>query len=238
MTGDLQLYACELFGTALLVTMGLGVVAGISLRRSAFHGAGALVAALGWGAAMTTVAVVVGPVSGAHVNPAFTLGFWVAGKIDGSLVPGYLVAQVLGAAVGAVLVWALYKDHLDAEEDADVVRGVFVTGPSMANAWRNVLAEAVATFCLMVLVLGLGNSDPVNGVTFTYVYISLSGGVMAFGGLTGYAINPARDLVPRILHALLPIRGKGGSDWRYAWVPVVGPCLGAVLAALVFRGLF
>lgn len=238
MSVPMRIYLSELFGTALLVLMGLSVVANISLKKSGFHGAGGVAAALGWGAAMTTAAVIVGPISGAHCNPAFTIGFWIAGKVETALVPGYIISQIAGAFLGAIIVWYLFKDHLDAEENAEVKLGVFVTGPSIRNPIRNMMAEVVATFCLMILVLSLGHSKPVNGISFLYVYISLSGGVMAFAGLTGYAINPVRDLMPRIVHAIFPIQNKGGSDWEYAWVPIVGPCLGAVLAALLHNALF
>ncbi|MDR0959866.1 MAG: aquaporin family protein [Propionibacteriaceae bacterium] len=235
---DLQLYLCEFFGTAMLVGMGLSVVASISLRKSGFHGSGGLMAALGWGSAMTAVAVIVGPFSGAHVNPAFTLGFWMTGNIEGRLVPGYLVAQLLGASFGALIMWFLFKDHLDQEGDAGAILGAFATGPSIRNPIRNVASELVATYCLMILVLSLGHSQPAGGVQFIYVWVALSGGVMAFAGLTGYAINPARDLMPRLLHMVLPIKGKGSSDWSYAWVPIVGPFLGAALAALTHIALF
>lgn len=233
-----SLYLAEFVGTALLITLGLSVVAGISLRSSAFYGAGGGVAALGWGAAMTSAAIIVAPISGAHCNPAFTLGFFLAGRFPAEQIPGYILSQAAGAFCGALLVWALYRDHLDSEDSPQSKLGVFATAPAIRGALNNVLAEATATFTLMLTVLSFPHSAPGNGVGFLYLFIALSGGVMAFAGLTGYAINPARDLMPRLIHALLPIRGKGGSDWHYAWVPIIGPLLGAALAALCYRALF
>ncbi|WP_392440167.1 MIP/aquaporin family protein [Edwardsiella piscicida] len=232
------LYLAEFIGTALLVTLGLSVVAAISLRSSAFYGAGGGVAALGWGAAMTSAAIIVAPISGAHCNPAFTLGFFLAGRFPAEQIPGYILAQAGGAFCGALLVWVLYREHLDSEENPRSKLGVFATAPAIRGGLKNTLAEATATFILMLTVLSFPHSLPANGVAFLYLFIALSGGVMAFAGLTGYAINPARDLMPRLIHTLLPIRGKGSSDWRYAWVPIVGPLLGAALAALCYRALF
>lgn len=238
MITHLQLYLAELFGTALLITLGLSVVANISLHKSNFYGAGGGVAALGWGAAMTSVAIIVAPISGAHCNPAFTIGFYLANKISLDLVPGYIIAQMMGAFIGASIVWFLYKDHLDQEESQAAKLGVFTTNPSIYSPLRNIATEAVATFSLMITVLSFGHSEPGQGISFIYLFIALSGGVMAFGGLTGYAINPARDVIPRIIHSLLPIKGKGSSNWRYAWIPIVGPILGASLAASLYQIMF
>lgn len=234
----LQLYIAEFFGTTFLVTQGLSVVASISLSRSMFYGAGGGVAAMGWGAAMTSSAIIVAPVSGAHCNPAFSIGFFIARRLPLSLLPGYIIAQILGATLAAVIVWFLYKDHLDLEESQAAKLAVFSTHPAIYSPVRNIASEAVATFALMITVLGFSHSTPANGVAFIYLFIALSGGVMAFAGLTGYAINPARDMMPRIIHSLLPIKHKGNSNWRYAWIPVIGPIAGASLAALVYQGLF
>lgn len=238
MLTHLQLYFAELFGTAFLVTLGLSVIASISLSKSIFYGAGGGVAAMGWGAAMVSTVVIVGPVSGAHCNPAFTIGFYLANRITLDLVPGYIISQIIGAFIGAVIVWFLYKDHLDQEESQTAKLGVFTTNPAIYSPIRNIAAEAVATFTLMITVLSFGHSSPANGVPFLFLFIALSGGIMAFAGLTGYAINPARDAIPRIIHSLFPIKGKGGSNWRYAWIPIVGPILGASLAAGVYQLMF
>lgn len=238
MPAHMSIYIAEVFGTAMLMILGLGVCANISLRRSGCHGGGALMAAIGWGMSMTAVAVMIAPVSGAHCNPAVTIGFWLAGKVDTALVPGYFISEIIGAFIGAVVVWVIYKDHLDEEENPAAKLGVFATGPSLRNPFRNMLAETVATFALMITLLSLGHIQPANGVALFFVFIAVAGGVMSFGGLTGYAINPVRDFLPRLAHAILPIKGKGTSDWGYAWVPVVGPIFGAILAAYLYRVIF
>lgn len=234
----LNLYIAELTGTAIFMVLGLGVCANISLSKSGMCGAGGIVAALGWGVSMVTVAVCFGPVSGAHCNPAVTIGFWAAGSLSGKLVPGYILSQCVGAAIGALIVWQLYKDHLDAEGNPDVTLGVFATGPSICNSMRNCMSEAAATFCLMFVLLSLGHQEPANGVAMFFVFCGVAGGVMSFGGLTGYAINPARDLMPRLVYSLVPIKNKGGANWRYAWIPVVGPLTGAFLAAVLYKVIF
>lgn len=234
----INLYLAELVGTAIFMVLGLGVCANIFLKKSGMCGSGGVTAALGWGLSMVSVAVCFGPVSGAHCNPAVTLGFWAAGNLDTALVPGYILAQCAGAFIGALIVWQLYKDHLDADPSAVTKLGVFATSPSIANPFRNFLAEAAATFCLMFILLSLNHQEPAGGVAMFFVFCGVAGGVMSFGGLTGYAINPARDLMPRLVHALVPIKGKGDSNWSYAWVPIVGPSVGAVAAALLHRAIF
>ena len=153
-------------------------------------------------------------------------------------ISGYFIAQFLGAYVGGILVWLVWKDHLDEEPEAGAKLGVFATAPSIRNPWRNCLAEATATFSLMFILLSLSHLQPAGGVAMFFVFAGVAGGVMAFAGLTGYAINPARDFAPRLVHAMLPIRGKGGSDWGYAWVPIVGPMLGGAAAGLLYNVLF
>ncbi len=236
--GNFQLYLGELVGTAFFMVLGLSVCANVSLKKSGMGGSGGIVAACGWGLSMVAVAVCFGPLTGAHCNPAVTIGFWLGGSLDTSLVIGYIVSQCIGAAIGALIVWQLWKDHLDAEPDPANKLGVFATGPSIPNAFRNCLSEAVATFSLMFVLLSLNHQQPAGGVAMFFVFAGVAGGVMAYGGLTGYAINPARDLMPRIIHAIVPIEGKGDSNWKYAWVPVVGPIIGAVIAALLHNALF
>lgn len=235
---NFNLYLGEFVGTAFFMLLGLSVCANIFLKRSGMAGSGGVVAACGWGLSMVTVAAIFGPLTGAHCNPAVTVGFWAAGAFAGNLVPGYIISQCLGAAVGALLVWLVWKDHLDEEPDSGNKLGIFATGPSIANPFRNCLSEIIATFSLMFLLLSLSHQAPANGVAMFFVFAGVAGGVMAYGGLTGYAINPARDLMPRLIHAIVPIKGKGGSNWQYAWVPVVGPFIGAVLAALLYRAIF
>ena len=232
-------FLAELVGTALLLLLGDAVVANVVLRRTKGEGSGWLVITWGWGMAVFVGVFVAARYSGAHLNPAVTLGLAVAGKFDWALVPGYLAAQMLGAALGAFLVWVQYYPHWAATEDEDAKLAVFCTGPAIRRTAANFLSEVIATFVLVLGVLylaapevGLGALDalPVGLLVFV---IGLS-----LGGTTGYAINPARDLAPRIMHAILPIPGgKRDSDWGYAWIPVVAPLVGGVLAALLFLAL-
>lgn len=228
----------EFLGTALLILLGDGVVANVVLKGTKGHGAGWIVVTFGWAMAVFVGVVAAAKVSDAHLNPAVTLGLAAAGKLDTSLLPTYIIAQMLGAAVGAMLVWLLYKSHFDMTEDSDSKLGVFCTAPAVRSPVLNLLSEVVGTFVLVFAALritspagGLGSIDALP-IAFVVLAVGLS-----LGGTTGYAINPARDLAPRIMHALLPIPGKRDSDWSYAWIPVVGPLAGAVLAAFVFRAM-
>ncbi len=226
----------ELVGTALLILLGDGVVANVVLRRTKGEGSGWIVITWGWAMAVFVGVFVAGRYSGAHLNPAVTVGLAVSHKLAWSEVPLYLSAQMIGAALGAFLVWLQYRPHFGVTEDRDLKLGVFCTGPAIRNAPSNLISEVIGTFVLVLGVLflaqpevGLGALDALP-VGLLVLVIGLS-----LGGTTGYAINPARDLAPRIIHALLPIPGgKRDSDWSYAWIPVLGPLLGAVVAALVF----
>jgi glycerol uptake facilitator protein len=224
----------ELIGTAILIVLGDGVVANVALERSYGKGSGWMVISAGWAAAVFVAVYSVAGVSGAHLNPAVTLALALEGKFAWGGVPGYVAAQMIGAFVGAALVWLAYRQHFDATGDAATQRGVLCTGPAIRNLSQNFVTEAIATLVFVLGVLhivapaaSLGALDalPVAGLVLA---IGLS-----LGGPTGYAINPARDLGPRLAHALLPIRGKGSSDWGYAWVPIAGPLAGAALAAMV-----
>lgn len=228
----------ELLGTAILIVLGDGVVANVALERTHGRGSGWMVITAGWAAAVFVAVYSVAGVSGAHLNPAVTLALALEGEFAWASVPGYVAGQFAGAFVGAVLVWLAYRDHFDATADAASKRGVLCTGPAIRNPAQNFVTEAIATFVFLLGVLhiaaptaSLGALDalPVAGLVLA---IGLS-----LGGPTGYAINPARDLGPRVAHALLPIRGKGPSDWGYAWVPVAGPLAGAALAAVVHGSL-
>ncbi|MBF5081653.1 MIP/aquaporin family protein [Quadrisphaera sp. INWT6] len=233
-----SVFFSEVFGTALLVLFGVGVVANVTLARTKGRGADWLLVSFGWGLAVF-VGVFAAWRSGGHLNPAVTLGLLASGASEyapdvpvtfGSTVT-YLVAEVVGAVIGAVLAWLVYRKHYDAEEDGAVVLGTFSTGPEIRSYGWNLVTEVIATFTLVYVVIQFGNTPtevgPLN-VALLVVAIGAS-----LGGPTGYAINPARDLGPRIAHALLPIRHKGSSDWGYAWVPVAGPVIGGVLAGLV-----
>ena len=227
----------EFLGTMLLILLGDGVVANVVLKGTKGHGSGWIVITFGWAMAVFVGVVTAAKASGAHLNPAVTIGLAAAGTFkDVHLLPTYLVAQMLGAAAGATLVWLLYYSHFDQTDDSDAKLGVFCTGPAVRSPLLNLLSEIVGTFVLVFAALmitspsgGLGSLDALP-IALVVLAIGLS-----LGGTTGYAINPARDLAPRIMHALLPIPGKRGSDWSYAWIPVVGPIVGAVLAALVFQ---
>lgn len=229
----------EFLGTMIMILLGCGVVACVSLKKSKGEGGGWIVVTLAWGLAVMCGVLVAGPFTGAHLNPAVTAGLALAGKFPWAFVVPYIIAQIAGAFCGASLVYVFYKDHFDVTEDADTKLGVFSTIPAIRNHARNLISEIVGTFVLILVILfigdksnaaevGLGSIGAIP-VALLVVVIGLS-----LGGTTGYAINPARDLGPRLAHAFLPIKGKGKSQWSYSWVPIVGPILGAALAAVVY----
>ena len=242
----MQQYLFEFIGTLVLVLLGDGVCAATSLNHSKAKGAGWVVIALGWGFAVMMGVLVAGPVSGAHLNPVVSLGLALAGTFPWASVPGYVIAQMLGGFVGAVLVWVFYKDHYKATADQpDTILGTFCTMPAIANTWRNFLCEVIATCLLVFVILALGtngNAFSVAGVNATTGSIGslpvtcliMSIG-MSLGGATGYAINPARDLGPRLMYALLPLGKKDSANWDYAWIPVVAPILGALAAVGLYK---
>ncbi|MBP0457270.1 MIP/aquaporin family protein [Streptomyces montanisoli] len=252
---NLDIFVGETSGTAMLILLGGGVVAGVVLKRSKAFGAGWVAISLGWGFAVMVGAYLSAPKSAASLNPAVTLGLAIQGGIKWSDVPLYIGSEILGAMIGAFLVWVAYLGQFSAfltdpqvlaqqpaEEglvdqksapNAGPVLGVFSTGPEVRNYWQNLLTEIIATFVLVIAILTQGlnqNGDglgPIGILITSFVVVAIG---LSLGGPTGYAINPARDLGPRIVHALLPLRNKGGSDWSYAWVPVLGPLAGAALA--------
>ncbi len=227
-------YAAEFFGTAMLIILGTGVVANVTLSKSGMKGAGPIMIAIAWGLAVMLPAFIFGRTSGAHFNPALTLAFAIDGSISWDVVPGYLVAQFLGAFCGACIVYLMFKDHFDAEDDAEKKRGVFTTAPSIRNIGRNLFSEAVATFILVFTLKAIPGHDLVDGMGSFLVFAIIMGLGMSLGGLTGYALNPARDWGPRLAHTVLPIKGKTHSDWKYAIVPLVGPIVGAICAVLLY----
>ncbi len=231
-------FFAEFLGTAIIIVFGGGVVANVLLTKTKGNNSGWIVITFGWAAGVFTGVSIAAPHSGAHLNPAVTLALVLTDKFSLSLVPLYITAQMMGAMTGALLVWLAYKKHFDATDDADLKLAVFCTSPNIRSLWYNVLTETIATFILAIAVLDMAKPEvglgSLNALPVSLVVLGLG---LSMGGPTGYAINPARDLGPRLIHALLPIPFKGGSDWKYSWVPIVGPALGAILAALVFIGL-
>lgn len=220
----------EFIGTAILILFGAGVCANVSLKKTLGNGAGWGVIAFGWGFAVFVAAFISAPYSGAHLNPAVTIGLALAGSFEGSVV-GYIVAQILGAILGASLVFLMYKPHFDAEENPDAKKGVFCTGPAIRAYFYNFISEVIGTFILVFGILMVRGAEIAGPLPVSLLIVAIG---MSLGGTTGYAINPARDLGPRIAHAILPIKGKRDSDWGYSWIPVLGPSVGAVLAAGLF----
>ena len=232
-------FVSELVGTALLALLGCGVVANIALSKAKGLNSGFLMVNLGWGLAVYA-GVIVAYASGAHLNPAVTVGLVASGATEfGAGVPVtvvstlfYIAAQLIGAFLGAVLAWLAYKQHFDDEPDAATKLGVFATAPAIRSYGWNLLTESIATFVLVFVVIGFGRHPAGGGLAalgalpVALLVVAIG---MSLGGPTGYAINPARDLGPRVAHFLLPIKGKGASDWSYAWVPIVGPLIGGII---------
>ncbi|MGL6063492.1 MAG: MIP/aquaporin family protein [Fusobacteriaceae bacterium] len=249
----MNVYTGEFVGTTLLILLGNGVVAGCLLPKSKSENAGWMVISAAWGFAVMIGAYVTGWVSGAHLNPALTVGLASIGSISWSLVPGYILAQIGGAMLGQLLVVLAYKLHYDLSEDKELLLATFSTSPAIRNYKWNFVTEVIGTGMLVFGLLGIGHGNN-TATTFIGEAGKFSGNIgilgpllagllvwgigLSLGGPTGYAINPARDLGPRIMHALLPLKNKGGSDWSYAWIPVIGPVVGGVIGALLFKVLF
>ncbi len=228
----------ETIGTALLILLGDGVVAAVLLNHSKAQNSGWIVITFGWGFGVMAGAYAVGQFTGAHLNPAVTVGVWIQGGIDGGEVIKYFIGEFLGAMIGAGLVFLAYFQHFGETEDAGLKLAVFSTGPAIRNTMWNLITEIIGTMVLLVGILAI--TDPGNkgnnlsGLSTLLVAFLVVGIGLSLGGPTGYAINPARDLGPRIMHAILPIPGKGPSDWGYSWIPVVGPLLGGALGGLIY----
>jgi glycerol uptake facilitator protein len=236
----LSIFGAEVIGTALLILLGNGVVACVLLNLSKGQNAGWIVITFGWGMGVMVAAFAVGQFSGAHLNPAVTIGFWVAGTIDGSDVPAYLAGEFVGAFIGAILVWLSYLDHWRETEDPGLKLACFSTAPAIRNPLSNMITEIIGTFVLVFGILAFFNNQATadTGLGPLIVGLLVLAIGLSLGGPTGYAINPARDLGPRIIHAILPIPGKGSSDWGYSWIPVAGPIVGGIIAALAYKLFF
>ena len=238
-----SIIVAEILGTMFLILLGNGVVANVVLKDTKGNNSGWIVITTGWALAVFVGVIVAGPYSGAHLNPAITIGLAVAGKLSWALVPEYLIGEMIGAMIGATLVWLVYKDHFKVTDDDGGKLACFSTGPAIRKVSSNLISEIIGTFTLMFVVfyiagpsieiavdtgakVGLGSMGALP-VAFLVWVIGLS-----LGGTTGYAINPARDLGPRIMHSILPV--KGTSDWSYAWIPIVGPLIGTCIAALLY----
>jgi len=231
-------YLAEFFGTMLLIVLGDGVVAAVILKRSKGENAGWLTIVVGWGLAVTLSVYAVGSFSGAHLNPAITLALAMKGDFQWSRVPGYILAQMGGAFAGAILVWLQYLPHWKATPDPETKLAVFCTAPAIRNIFFNLLSEVIAAMVLLIALLFIGANHFADGLNPLVIGILIISIGLSLGGTTGYALNPARDFAPRLAHFILPIPGKGSSDWSYAWIPIVGPILGGMLGVLVFELLF
>jgi glycerol uptake facilitator protein len=228
----------EIIGTGLLIILGDGVVAAVLLARSKAENSGWIVITFGWGFAVMAGIYAIGQFSGAHLNPAVTLGLWINGNIDFGDAIQYWIGEFVGAMAGAAIVLASYWQHFQQTEDPGLKLAVFCTGPAIRNPFWNMVTEIVGTFVLMLGVLSFtdgGNkalgTTGLAGLLIAFLVVGIG---LSLGGPTGYAINPARDLGPRIIHAVLPVPGKGGSDWGYSWIPVAGPLVGAAIGALLY----
>jgi glycerol uptake facilitator protein len=232
----LSIFGAEVIGTAILIVLGNGVVAGVLLNHSKAQNAGWIVITFGWGMGVMLAVFAVGQFSGAHLNPAVTLGFAFQGSTEWGDVPEYLGGEFVGAFIGATLVWLAYLPHWGATEDPGLKLAAYSTAPAIRNTPANLICEIIGTFVLVFGVLAIFADEATAATGLGGLLVGLLVFVigLSLGGPTGYAINPARDLGPRIMHAILPIAGKGPSDWGYAWIPVVGPIIGGVLGALAF----
>jgi glycerol uptake facilitator protein len=231
-------YFAEFFGTLLLILLGDGVVASVVLKKTKSESAGWLTIVLGWGLAVTIAIYAVGNISGAHLNPAVTLAMAFNGSFPPDQVFGYIVAQFAGAFMGSILVWLHYLPHWRETPDADLKRAVFCTAPAIRNTISNLVSEIIATALLVLAILFVGANEFTQGLNPLVIGLLIVSIGLSLGGTTGFAINPARDLGPRMAHFILPIHGKGNSDWSYAWIPVAGPIIGGLFGAWIYNLIF
>lgn len=232
----MNIFTSELVGTAILILLGNGVVANVVLNKTKGNNSGWIVITFGWAMAVFIGVFISSKTSGGHINPAITIALACLGKVALSSVPAYIGGQLSGAMLGSLLVWLSYKQHYTATDDTAAKLATFSTGPAIRNTFHNLITEAIGTFVLVFAVLFItapaSSLGALDALPAAFIVLAIG---LSLGGATGYAINPARDLGPRIMHALLPIGKKGSSDWAYSWIPVVGPIIGAVLAAMIFK---
>jgi glycerol uptake facilitator protein len=231
----MSIFLSEFLGTAVLLSLGNGVVANVVLNKTKGHNGGWIVIAFGWAIAVFVGVFISAKSSGAHLNPAVTIAFAYLHKISWNVVPQYLAGQLLGAMAGSVIVWLTYLQHFKVTENAESLLAVFATSPAINSSPHNFLTEFLGTFVFILSVLFIASpSNSLGSLDALPVALLVLGIGLSFGGPTGYAINPVRDLGPRIMHQLLPLTHKGSSEWKYAWVPVAGPLAGGLLAAIIF----
>lgn len=228
----------ELIGTMILIIFGCGVVGGVLLNKSKAQDSGWIVITFGWGLGVAIAVYAVGNISGAHLNPAVTLALAATGTFPWADVPGYIAAQFAGAIIGATIVFFHYLPHWKATDDAGLKLAVFSNSPAISNVWANLTSEIIGTFILVLAILAIGANEFTQGLNPLIIGLLIVAIGISLGGPTGYAINPARDLGPRIAHFLLPIYGKGSSGWSYSWIPVAGPVIGGVYGAFFYQAIF
>ena len=234
-------FIAEIIGTALLILLGCGVNANVLLNQTTGKNSGWVVITTGWALAVYVAVVATEAYSGAHINPAVSFGLAIAGKFPWESVPVYILAQMIGAMIGAFLVWLVYQKHFEKTKDVQSKKAVFCTSPAISNVVYNLISEIIGTFVLIFTILNFSNATikdtqeiiglgSIGAVPVAFLVWSIG---LSLGGTTGYAINPARDLGPRIIHSILPIKNKASNDWSYSWIPVIGPLIGALIAAVI-----
>lgn len=234
----MSIYLAELLGTMILIILGDGVVANVVLNKTKGHNSGWIIITTGWGLAVAIAALIFGTTSGAHINPALTIGLALIGRFPWSSVPGYVVSQFIGGFLGAVIVWVYYRLHFKETEDKKAKLAVFCTGAEIKGTFTSFTCEVIGTFILVFGILGINNTPLADGLAPLVAGLIVWAIGITLGGTTGYAINPARDFGPRLAHFILPIHDKGDSEWGYAWIPVIAPIVGSVIAAVVFNNIF
>ena len=239
----MSVFFAEVLGTFILIYLGCGVVAGDLLTFSKAKGSGWIIITLAWGLAVTLAIYAVGNISGAHINPAVTIGLAASGEFNDQFkgwsdVPIYCLGQLIGAMFGAAMVYFHYLPHWEKTEDKEKKLAVFATAPAIKNTFSNLFSETMGTFILLFLLRAIGSNEFTEGLNPIVVGLIIVAIGLSLGGTTGYAINPARDLGPRIIHFIFPIQGKGSSNWKYALIPIIGPILGGILGSLTYDAFF